>query len=271
VARRPQDKENGVSLFPFMSILACLIGILTLMISVMLQVQQMEKSGRTEEEMERAFRNRDLLAQADDQKKVIEELKKELVKEKATVSEMAKVEDAKIVITMKLENLQKAKAPKLTDVALQKQVENLIKETKAIRLERPPLSKRLKALQDELKSRKEAPKPKGSVVVQPRGIGERGPDEIFFVECNSTGIVLLDAEGGPKTISTAAIRNSGVYHEYLDQVKKTRESMVLFLIRKSGNPSYGWAVSTAELKYKLPTGKLPIPNDGNIDLSNFKR
>ncbi|MEJ6635930.1 MAG: hypothetical protein QNL77_09465, partial [Akkermansiaceae bacterium] len=107
--------------------------------------------------------------------------------------------------------------------------------------------------------------------IQPRGVGEGGADEIFFVECNSTGIVLLDHEGGKKSISTAAIKTSGVYATYLDKVKKTNDSMVLFLIRKSGDVSFRWAAASAEIKYKLPTGKLPIPNDGDIDLSLFKR
>ncbi|MGJ8697041.1 MAG: hypothetical protein ACSHYF_12040 [Verrucomicrobiaceae bacterium] len=254
-----------------MSILACLIGILTLMISVMMQVQQMEKDGRTEEEMERALKNRDLQVQAEELENEISSLEEKLKEEKETVSEMVKLDDRRIALTMKLEELKKAKDPKLTDVELQKRVENLKKEVKAIRQERPPLSKRLKELEDELKARKEAPKPKESVVVQPRGLGERGPDEIFFVECNSTGIVLLDAEGGPKPISTAAIRTSGVYAAYLDKVKKTRDSMVLFLIRKSGDAAYRWAAGAAEVQYELPTGKLPIPNDGEIDLSLFNR
>lgn len=254
-----------------MSILACLIGILTLMISVMMQVQQMERSGRTEEEMARAMENRDFKVKAEKLEKEIKVLDEKLKKEKATVSAMAKLEEAKIVLTMKLEELKKARDPSLTDAQLQKQVENMKKEIKAIQMERPPLSKRLKALQDELKKRKEAPKPQESVIVQPRGIGEGGAEEIFFVECNSTGIVLLDAEGGPKKISTAAIKTSGVYAKYLDLVKKTDDSMVLYLIRKSGNESFRWAAATAELKYKLPTGKLPLPNDGKIDLSLFRR
>ena len=72
-------------------------------------------------------------------------------------------------------------------------------------------------------------------------------------------------------MSTAAIKTSGVYAKYLDRVKKTDDSMVLYLIRKSGNEAFRWAAATAELKYKLPTGKLPIPNDGKIDLSLFKQ
>ena len=46
--------------------------------------------------------------------------------------------------------------------------------------------------------------------------------------------------------------------------------MVLFLIRKSGNEAYLWAAGLAETKFKVTTGKLPIPNDGEIDLSLFK-
>ena len=254
-----------------MSILACLIGILTLMISVMMQVQQMEKNGRTEEEMARATKNRDLQIQAKELEEKIAELDEKLKQDKSTVSAMAKIKEARIALTMKLKELEKAKDPKMTDAQLQKQVENMKKEVKALRQERPPLAKRLKTLQDELKARKEDPKPKESVIVQPRGVGEGGPRKIFFVECNSTGIILLDAQGGERKLSTAAIKTSGVYAKYLDRVKKTEDSMVLYLIRKSGNEAFGWAAATAELKYKLPTGKLPIPNDGKIDLSLFKR
>ena len=254
-----------------MSILACLIGILTLMISVMMQVQQMEKNGRTEEEMARATKNRDLQIQAKELEKKIAELDEKLKQDKSTVAAMAKIKEARIALTMKLKELEKAKDPKLTDAQLQKQVENMKKEVKALKKERPPLAKRLEELQAELKKRKETPKPKESVVVQPRGVGQGGARNLFFVECNSTGIVLRDAKDGEKVVSTVAIKTSGVYAKYLDRVKKTEDSMVLFLIRKSGNEAFRWAAATAELKYKLSTGKLPIPNDGKIDLSLFKR
>ena len=46
--------------------------------------------------------------------------------------------------------------------------------------------------------------------------------------------------------------------------------MILFLVRKSGKKSYDWAAGIAETKYRVAHGKLPIPNDGKIDLSLFK-
>lgn len=253
-----------------MSILACLIGILTLMISVMMQVQQMEHEGRTEEEMERALANRDLKKKAVDVDKKIKELEKQLQEDHSSLAELQKLKDRRIALTLELKELKKAQDPDQSDAALQKLIENMKKEIAALKQERPPLSKRLKDLQNELKTRKEAPKPKESVIVRPRGVGQRGAKNIFFVECNSTGIIVITDGKAGKPISTAAIPTSDAFNKHLDTVKKTRDSMVLFLVRKSGNTAYLWAAGVAETKYKLTTGKLPIPNDGKIDLSLFK-
>ncbi|MCP5536450.1 MAG: hypothetical protein H7A51_09485 [Akkermansiaceae bacterium] len=253
-----------------MSILACLIGILTLMISVSMQVQQMEHEGKTEEELERALTNRDLKKKAVKIDQEIKQLEQQLKEDHSTVAELEKIKDRIIALTMELKELKKANDPEKSDAALQKLVENLKREIVALKRERPPLSKRLKELQAELKARKEAPKPKESVVIRPRGVGERGAKNIFFIECNSTGIVII-TDGKPGTaISTAAIPTSDVYNRHLDTVKKTRDSMVLFLVRKSGLAAYQWAAGRAETQYKVTTGKLPIPNDGEIDLSFFK-
>ncbi|MDB4553732.1 hypothetical protein N9012_04735, partial [Akkermansiaceae bacterium] len=140
MARRSKDSDNGVSLFPFMSILACLIGILTLMISVMIQVQQMKKAGRTEEEIALAMKNRTLIKKAEKLLKEGDLKQKELQKEKATVSVMEKLKDRKIALTMELEGLNKAKNKSRSDAELQKQVENMRNEIIAIKEERPPLA-----------------------------------------------------------------------------------------------------------------------------------
>ncbi len=253
-----------------MSILACLIGILTLMISVSMQVQQMETEGKTEEELARATTNRDLKKKAIKKEQEIKKLEEQLKKDHSTVAELQKIKDKRIALTMELKDLKKATDPEKSDAALQKILENLKKEIVALKQERPPLSKRFKELLAELKARKEAPKPKESVVVRPRGIGQRGAKNIFFIECNSTGIVIMTKGKPSKPISTAAIATSGAYNKHLDSVKKTRDSMVLFLVRKSGRTSYRWAAGIAETKYKVTTGKLPIPNDGKIDLTLFK-
>lgn len=51
---RRQSSSTGVSLFPFLSILACLIGVLTMMIKIITDIKAQENVGRDEQEMARA-------------------------------------------------------------------------------------------------------------------------------------------------------------------------------------------------------------------------
>jgi hypothetical protein len=252
-----------------MSILACLIGILTLMISVIMQVKQIENEGRTEEEMARAIENRDLRKEAETLRQETAELEERLKAEKKTAAEMAKLEEHRVALTAKLENLAQAEDDEETDAELQKLIENMKREILSLKKERPPLSKRLQELQAQLEKSKTAPKPEESVVIRPGGIGSRDAKNLFFVECTSTGIVVRSGESNSPPISTAAIGTNETYNAFLDEVKRTRDSMVLFLIRKGGNNSYRWAAGWAESKYDVRTGKLPVPNEGKIDLSLF--
>jgi hypothetical protein len=270
MAKRRKNNDGGVSLFPFMSILACLIGILTLMISVSMKAKEIDQEGRTEEEMARAVANRDMKKKAETLTKEVEKLSEQLKKEKSTASEMAKIEERKIVLKTKFDEIQKAKDSKETDAELQKKLENLRLEISQLKQERPPLSKQLAALQEELKKRKEPPKVVESVIIRPGGIGSREARNLFFIECTSTGIVLHSDDSPSKLISTATIETNEDFNNLLEKVKRTRDSMVLFLIRKGGNEAYQWAAGTAETKYKINTGKLPIPNEGIINLSLFK-
>lgn len=268
--KRRNNNEGGVSLFPFMSILACLIGILTLMISVSMRVNQMNQEGKTQEETSRAVTNRDLRKKVEDTLKEAAKLEERLQKEKSTAAAMAKLMDHKIVLKIKLDEIRKAGNLEETDVALQKTVENLKQEITLLKRERPPLNQKLAALQEQIKKRKEPPKVVEAVIIRPGGVGSREARNLFFIECTSTGIILHSDGGASNPISTAAIEINEDYNKLLEKVKRTPDSMVLFLIRKGGNRSYLWAAGIAETKYKLNTGKLPIPNEGNIDLSLFK-
>ncbi|QTN33270.1 hypothetical protein HZ994_13425 [Akkermansiaceae bacterium] len=252
-----------------MSILACLIGILTLMISVSMQVKQIEDVGRTEEEKARAVENRELTKASKTLEASIAKLQKDLERDKATSAQLAKLEDRKIILKSQI--AEASKDPAKTDEQLQKTIEVMREEIAALKKERPPLNKQLEELKAELALRRNPPEKVESVQIRPGGTGIRAASRLFFVECNSTGIVLLTGEGAPKTISQAAITKSPVYNSFLDEVKSTRDSMVLFLIRKSGAGSYNWAAGWAESKYEVLTGKLPVPNDGKIDLSLFQK
>lgn len=268
--KRRNSSDEGVSLFPFMSILACLIGILTLMISVTMQLKQLDNQGRTEEEKSRAIENRDLKKEAEKLEKDLAEAQKKLEREKATVSQLAKLEERRIVLEQQFEETAQGD-PDQTSEELQKLVELLKKETISLQLERPPLSTRLEELRAELAARKTPPKSAESVVIRPGGTGLSASASLFFVECNSTGIVIRSGPGAPVTVSTSAINDSETYGQFLENVKRTRDSMVLFLVRRSGNDAYLWAAGIADSRFEVSNGKLPIPNDGEIDLSLFEK
>lgn len=270
MARRRKNNEEAVSLFPFMSILACLIGILTLMISVSMQVKQKETEGRTEEEKALALENRDLKKQAAAIADTIRIAEEKLKKDNSASSQLAELKDRKIVLREKLDELSKASDSEKTDVALQKTLELLRAEIAALKNERPPLLKRQEELQKEIAARKNPPEKVESVQIRPSGSGVRMAARIFFVECNSTGLVLIGSGDGDKAVATGAITKSTDYASFLEDVKRTRDSMVLFLLRKEGASSYAWAAGVAENQFELRTGKIPIPNNGKIDLSLFK-
>lgn len=270
MAKRRKNNEEAVSLFPFMSILACLIGILTLMISVSMQAKQAETQGRTEEEKALAIENRDLKLKAATITKTISKAEEKLKKDNSTTSQLAELKDRRIVLKDKLDELSKAKDPAKTDAELQKTVELLRAEIAALQKDRPPLQKRQEELEKELASRKKPPEKVESVLVKSSVSGVRMAARIFFVECNSTGLVLIGPGDGDTAVATGAIANSTDYSSFLEEVKRTRDSMVLFLIRKEGSAAYAWAAGIADSKFEVRTGKIPIPNNGKIDLSLFK-
>ena len=170
MGKRQSNDDEGVDLFPFMSILACLIGILTLMISVMSQIKEMEDRNKlTPEEYELAVAYRDLKIEIEKLRKLLAEIDKRIQSEDTTLAELEKLKDSQLDLQNKLNELEKDRDPTQTDEDLQKIIELLNGEIKATNMERPVLDKRLAELKNELKNRKEAPKPEQSVVVRPSG------------------------------------------------------------------------------------------------------
>jgi hypothetical protein len=83
--------------------------------------------------------------------------------------------------------------------------------------------------------------------------------------------VIRDKGSARITVSTAAIPTNSKFAQFCNKVKGTRDSMILFLVRRAGNPSYLWAAGLAETKFDVKNSKLPVPRDGEIDLSRFTR
>ncbi|MES2981732.1 MAG: hypothetical protein V4727_05400, partial [Verrucomicrobiota bacterium] len=160
--------------------------------------------------------------------------------------------------------------PKETDQALQKLLEQLIDQISAFKKERPGLEKELADLKAELAKRNIKPDTKTPPVrINPAGSGITANTEIFFIECNANGLIILDKGGEKKMVSAATIATDGQLASTLNRAKSSAKHLVLFLIRNDGNNTYKTAAVLAEEKYTLRTGKLPIPTQGEVDLSLF--
>jgi hypothetical protein len=168
------------------------------------------------------------------------------------------------------ENNAKLAAPGTTDVALQKWVETLLANIEALRKERLALDKKLAELKAELARRTKPPDAKPVPIrVQPGGTGTANIALVFFVECDATGLI-LHRRGGPKThVSLAGIGTDPAYNQFLEEAKRKPGSMLLYLLRDTGNNAYLRAAGWAESQFHLRTGKLPLPGKGEVDLSLF--
>ena len=101
------------------------------MISVMMQAQQAEqeeKAGKTKEERARAMENLDLKKKIEIAEKEKEKKEEKIKKEKSSVAALQHLKDRTIALSLKLDGLKKAEDPDQSDTALQKLIENMIKE-----------------------------------------------------------------------------------------------------------------------------------------------
>ena len=262
---------TGASLFPFLSILPWLIGILTLMIKLISDIKANETAGRGEEELARAKQHAAIQRQISDSQKQLENARAELKQKGAAQAKLQDLEDKRIVLRKQLAENDPANA-KESDAQLQRLVETLIDQIAALKKERPALEKKLAELKAELEARKIKPDEKPApVLIQPGGSGINRDTKLIFIECNATGVAILE-KGGKKTpISTAAIGTEPALNNVLNAAKENPNSLVLFLIRTDGHPTYVKAAGWAENQFQLRTGKLPIPTKGEIDLSLFLR
>lgn len=257
----------GVSLFPFLSILACLIGILTMMIKIISDIKAQETAGRDENEMARAKQFQQIQVEIKNQQKELQRVKAVLKERNAALVELSELENKRIILRKKLDDTKTK--PKESDEALQKLLEQIIDQIAALKKERPALEKELAALKAELEKRKIKPDTKPQPVrINPAGSITPNTD-VLFVECNANGVVILDKAGNKTPISAATIETDGKLAAAFNRTKSSREHLVLFLIRTDGNATFRKAAVLAENKYTLRTGKLPIPTQGEIDLTLF--
>ncbi|MBL9114111.1 MAG: hypothetical protein JNJ83_03820 [Verrucomicrobiaceae bacterium] len=272
MAKRRESTGDEVSLFPFLSILACLIGGLILMIVVMSVTTSEQGDGRTKEEIDRAKTYQVLLRELERREKLQKELE-ELLKKLAQYVEDKKQEEDKLanlrrLITSSADVQRQNEA--MGQEALKK-LDNLLLEIEGINKQAVETKKEIAALMEELKKRQIPPDKKPPpVVVQPSGTGEDAAQKLFFVEA-SGGKLAFTIDGQKKTVAATeeAIIGSAEFNHFLTEVKKAGNAQLIFLLRTDGTTAYNRGGGWAQEKYNIRISRLLLPGMGDVDLKLF--
>jgi anion-transporting ArsA/GET3 family ATPase len=251
-----------VELFPFLSILACIIGSLFLMITGIALGQMGQKND--DEAIERAKEFLDLqrkMKQRDESaRRALDELeaaRRRLAELKKLLEELARLKTVKDPAA----ELAALKARLLAEqAALDTQIADLLKR----HADYTNLTARLKTEID----RRNAVPTDSLLRIQPTGGGSLEGLKPLFAEATRTELVL---HRDPMTrIPAAQVTNNADYAAWLQQTIDNPTSLLVLLVRTNGVGVYSLAKRAADAR-GARYGKLPLLGDGTIDLSAFSR
>ncbi len=263
--RRRVSAEQDVSLFPFLSIIACVIGVLTMMIATLALAQtdtqdvaQIEAYEKTNKQLARADQQIDLLRQqlqaTNSSALTVAAQQREL---EVTIEELEQ-------LLAEIERIDRALAEQQKVQIVIPPLDPASRETLA---ELKALSERLQAqvqqFQSELANRENAAA--AQVTVLPQGSGLNFVPR--FVECTD-GAVVMHHLPQPKRIRAGEITTDSDFLELLETVANAVNESIVFLIRSDGLDVYRACQRICDER-RIRNGKLPVVGKGVIDLSAF--
>ncbi len=273
MARRARGGAPEVSLFPFLSILACVIGTLTLMITALALGQISGGSAKDLAELELAknhtAKQRELTQQIESKEEArLEQLQAELRRaEQQSGETQTAIAQRRAELDRVLADLENVKNTKPDAVPIPT-VDAKTLEAHLAKLEEQlkMLQEQIAALETELKGRKMPPE---EAVVQVRPGGSGLDLQPTFVECAASSVVVYgDAE--PRRILRQNIVADKEFLALLDGIAESPKKSVIFLVRDDGLSTYYSARNVARSRYAR-NGKLPVLGQGKIDLTMFKK
>jgi len=268
-ARTRSDPE--ITLFPFLSILVCIIGALMFLILVLTLAQGMLGDRRDVTEVARAREADQLLREAAERDRELKKWQAEKEKGDAVHAEIGTKRERFVVLTKKIEGTEDEKRKiDFAQAAQQKELENMLLQIEMLKSEQAPLLTEVEKLKAQLASRKATLDAKPRLVVRGSGSGAiAAKTPLFFVECNGSGIVIHNPTLRQR-LSTGSIGLDPTYDDFLRHVAATPKAMIVFLLREDGLASYNRAAGWAESRFAVRHGKLPLPGQGEVDLSLFQ-
>ena len=273
MVRRPPIEEDDVSLFPFLSIIAAVIGVLTLMIAAVTLGQM--NQGDVKEAMANAIAMDRLQKELAGLEDLVEKLNVRIDKDQAALLADAKERQNELVKTRaELDALVKELSATQERAAELKEIKIVIPEVPKseresladIKAKQAMLNERLAALRIQLEKRINPPD-EAEVSVLPGGTGLSFTPH--FVECTASAIVLHD-EAKPITIRREAIGADAKFTGLLETVVNANNHSIVFLVRSDSLATYRAAKRLCD-QNGVRNGKLPAVGNGRLDFSHFRK
>ena len=211
---KKKKADLEISLFPFLSILACVIGILTLMITAIVIAQidpeavneKIETALEDDEEFQKKIEERK--KELDEIRKEIESIKKDPFKK----IDPKKKDQLKQQIAGVTEQIKKAKTE-------EKQGKTIQGEVVKMKADLAKMMKDLDEAEDEWELMKD-PEKFATMVVKQSGSGAGGDLEPTFIECNEKGVRVYEEDGKHFEVPVAQINGNPKLKALIQKVAK---------------------------------------------------
>jgi hypothetical protein len=261
VSKPRKQADIPVSLFPFLSVLACVIGVLTLMLSALSVGQIFPPPDNTT-----------ITPPVPPDNNTIKEIKNGMKLDEDKRQELNRqIQEA--------ESVQKRLAEAQAELARLKALPgdtdgramlNLLEEHKRLRTRKDDMEKQLTALNEEIeKLKKQGPPPPPPPEKRKTRIRWRGDRSVKprLIECTADALVI---HPGLKRIPKADIEYSTDLEDLCREVKahEADKWIVIFLIRPDGVETYHAAQAVAEAQ-GVQSWHLPAAGHDPLDLSDF--
>ncbi len=263
--RRARTNDDEISLFPFLSIIASVIGVLTMMIATLALAQTDTPDIAQIEEYEQAKKELD---KADTE---IETLRREI---EVSNSAGLKLREEKKLLNMTLSELESLLAEQEAvekELAEQKKAEVVIPELSAKDRETAAdMNSQLAALEEELArleklAAERTESSEANVTVLPQGTGLNFVPH--FVECAAESVVLHNLNP-PKRIRVNEVGKDKDFIALLEKTLNGKDDTIVFLLRSDGLSTYNSCRKMCDDR-EIRNGKIPVVGQGRIDLSAF--
>ncbi len=242
------------SLFPFLSILACVIGTLVFLISGLAIVQALTRPD--DELVARAKRFNELIRQA-------RQIETQRVRLEQTIVE-ARRRETELADTWNRISELRTEAERLTTTNQPFEEERvLLRLLRDLRAERDRLIDRI----DQLERRAAAVERPIATVVS-GGSGRPEDMRPTYVEVDADGITIHDRDL-PLEVSSREIASHPGVAAIFQRVSRDRSGIVVFLIRDTGVSTYYRARKVASA-YNTRHGKVPLVGNGALDPGQFE-